>query len=135
MVIEHESESFEVVCDQIEVTMNHRPDTDWRFVDASGHEHRWYVSGVPAASYDPMARHETPTLMQVGDGTYWYDDDGDAHENWHMECVQCGQRIDPSYTSDMTRQFIPGLRRCLINGRTVTREHFEARLKELGYGH
>jgi hypothetical protein len=26
-----------------EVTSLNRPDTAWRFVDAAGHEHRWYV--------------------------------------------------------------------------------------------
>jgi len=117
---------FEAGADMIEVTSQHRPDTNWRVVDAQGHEHRWYVDGKPAVSYNPSAKHETPTLVDVHDGWgYW--EDGERYAIHHYECRQCGEHIEPRYTADTNRQYIPGLRWCRINGESVSKEEFERR--------
>jgi hypothetical protein len=120
---------FEMQCDLVDVTSLHRPDPTWRHVDAHGHEHRWYVDGTPAVSYDPSARYETPSLVWVKDGEEFWDGDDEPHDVGHLECRQCGDHVEPRYTADDTRQHIPGLRRYRINGEPVTPEEFARRYK------
>ena len=76
-----------IECDSIEVTSRHRPNPSWTAVDSHGHEHRWYVDGVPATSYNPMTKYETPTLVWVKDGEQWWSDDDEPHDVGHYECV------------------------------------------------
>lgn len=83
-----------------------------------------------AASYDPTARHETPTLIDVHDGWGYYDD-GERYAIHHYECRQCGERVEPGYTSDTNRVYIPGLRWYRINGGYVSKEEFERRRSEV----
>lgn len=118
---------FEMRRDMIDVTSMHRPDTSWRFVDAIGHEHRWHVDGKPAVSYNPSARYDTPTLVWVKDGEEYWEDDDEPHAVGHLECRQCGERIEPRYTADSTTQHIAGLAHYRINGESVSREEFELR--------
>jgi hypothetical protein len=121
---------FETGCDLIDVTSLHRPDPRWRLVDAHGHEHRWYVDGKLAVSYRPEAHYETPTLVWIKDGEEYWEDDDEPHPVGHLECRECGERIEPGYTADDTTQQIPGLRWCRINGQLVSREEFDRRLTE-----
>lgn len=120
---------FETGCEMLDVTSLHRPDTTWRQVDKSGHVHQWYVDGSPAQSYDPAKQYTTPTLVWVKDGEQWYDDDDEPHEIGHLECSQCGEHIVPRSTADTETRYIPGLRWCRINGESVSKDEFEARLK------
>ena len=126
-------DSFSAGCDMMEVTSIHRPDTSWRVIDAQGHEHRWYIGGllgVPALSYSPSTRYDTPTLIWVKDGEEYWEDDDVPHDVGHLECRQCGEHVNPGYRADDTHQYIPGLRWYRINGTHVSQEEFERRLAE-----
>jgi hypothetical protein len=88
---------------QIEVTLSHRPDPDWKFVDEIGHEHHW-------------AGSKLPTLVEVIDveAVMGCDEEGEFEEIpplTHYECAQCGQCIIPGYKADETDQYISGLQR------------------------
>jgi hypothetical protein len=123
-------ESFESGCDMLDVTSVHRPDTNWRKVDARGHEHQWFVGGKPAASYNPSTKHELPTLVWVHDDWGYYED-GERYEIGHYECRECGEHVEPAYTADQWQQHIPGLRWFRINGEPVSKEEFERRVAEI----
>lgn len=130
-VIHIGNDLFEYGCDMVDVTSISRPDTNWRFVDKADHEHRWHVVGKGVAtSYDPNNRHEVPGLVWVKDGVEYLDDDGEPHYYGHSECAVCGDRVNPGYTPDDTRQFIPGLRYYRINGKHVDRDEFKRRLDD-----
>jgi hypothetical protein len=120
---------FETGCDLMEATSSYRPDTGWRVVDAQGHEHRWYVDGAPAVSYHPSAKHETPTLVWIFERWGYYED-GERYAIGHHECHACGEPIEPRFTADTTRQYVPGLRWFRINGESVSPEEFERRVHE-----
>ncbi len=131
------SDEFEIHRDFIDVTSNHRPDTRWVFVDAHGHEHRWYVEGggpngdhISASTYSPAHTYITPTLIWVKDGEEWWDGDDEPHDIGHLECRQCGEHVAPRYTQDDTRQFIPGIASCRINGESVTLDEFMRRYND-----
>ena len=115
---------FEMSCDLMDVTSLHRPDTDWRFVDARGHEHRWYVDGKPAATYRPSAALETPTLKRVFEKWGYYED-GDRYPIGHHECKECGEHIEPRYRADDTTQYIAGMRRYRVDGHNVSADEFK----------
>ena len=117
---------FESGCELMDATSMHRPDTGWRVVDANGHEHRWYINGNPANTYNPSAMYETSTLKWVFDEWGYYED-GTSYEIGHHECKECGDHVIPAFTSDTTTQYIPGLRWYRINGESVSREEFERR--------
>lgn len=125
------TDTFEVYSGPpIDVTSNHRPNPTWRCVDSAGHEHRWHVNGAPAESYDPRLRYDVPTLETVSLGglNEPSDIDEDYEPSYVTEtrCKQCGQRVDPGYTVDECRTFIPGLQGFRINGRPVSKEEFDA---------
>jgi len=121
---------FEMHCEPIDVTSMHRPDTSWRFVDAHGHEHRWFVGGKPADQYSPTLTYETPTLVWIKDGDEYWDDDDEPHPVGHLECIECGEHIAPRYTADSYTQYIPGPKSCRINGERVGEEEFMRRVEE-----
>lgn len=121
---------FEMHTELMDVTSLRRPDTSWRVIDANGHEHRWYVNGQPAASYDPEKSYETPTLVWVKDGEEQWDDDDEPHDIGHLECRECGEHISPRYTADTTTQHIPGIVSCRINGERVSPEEYKARYEQ-----
>lgn len=121
---------FRMECDPIEVTMLHRPDTGWKFIDAAGHEHRWYVGDEPADRYDPMTRYGTPTLTWVKDGEEYWEGDDEPHPVGHLECRICGEHVQPQYKADECRQYIPGLKRCYIDDQPVSYDEFTRRAQE-----
>ena len=116
---------FEVRCDLLDVTSNHRPNTAWRTVDAKHHAHQWYNGGQPARSYSPTVKYITPTLVWVKDGEEYWEDDDQPHEVGHLECDQCGERVSPGYTADTLTQHIAGMRHYTVNGKHVTEEEFK----------
>ncbi len=118
---------FEAGCDMIDVTSNNRPDTSWRHVDPSGHEHRWFANGVPAESYNQAAAHDVPSLVWVKTDVGYYED-GSEYEIGHNECRECGAHVEPRYTADMWQQMMPGRHWFKINGQSVTQEDFAARV-------
>jgi hypothetical protein len=120
---------FEFERDLIDVSMARRPDPSWRYVDAQGHVHNWYVNGKPAESYSPSASYETPTLTWVKTGEEWYEDDDEPHDIGHLQCSLCGEPVQPRYCSDTTKQYIHGLAHYRINGEHVSQEEFERRAK------
>jgi len=121
---------FETMMEPIDVTSMHRPDTDWIFIDSSGHEHCWYeVDGGPAGGrYDVMKRYHVPTLRFIVER----EATDDYPETGHHKCLQCGAAVVPEYCSDTYRQFIPGLTEYLIDGVRVTKEEFDRRVQEEG---
>jgi hypothetical protein len=121
---------FEITRDKIDVTSLNRPDTGWGFIDANGHAHQWYVGDQPAPlRYDPSASYVLPTLHRVEIGR-WVDDDGEAHAIHENRCIQCQEVITPGMRSDDTRQFIAGMVHYYIDGTPVTKEEFDAVLRE-----
>lgn len=122
------SDLFEMEQEVIDVTSSHRPDTSWRFVDAAGHEHRWFADDQPAESYRSGAKYDVPTLVWVKDGVR-YDEDGEPYDVGHNECLQCGEHVDPRYTADTTRRKMAGLASYWINGTEVPQEDFERRFE------
>jgi hypothetical protein len=94
----------------IDVTSAHRPDEAWRFTDAAGHEHRWYLDGQPMTDYDHLKKTELPTLEIVRDPDE-YDSDGEPYAVYHWECRQCHAVISPGFRADSEERFITGLMR------------------------
>jgi hypothetical protein len=127
-VIQHNGDVFEIESEPIDVTSISRPDPSWLFIDAAGHEHRWWTDGAPATDYRPEKRYEVPSLRWVIDET-GIDEDGYEYTLGHHECVQCAEHVLPRTMADTTTQYIPGLRRYRINGESVSREEFERRAK------
>ncbi len=121
------TDTFEMQCDMLDVTSMHRPDTAWLFVDANGHEHRWFVDGKPAGDYRATERYDVPTLVWVKDGYECWEDDDEPHDVGHNECSQCGLHIEPRYTADAYTQYAPGMRRYRINGENVPEDEFKRR--------
>lgn len=122
----HKVEIFQDV-DLLDVTSLHRVDPAWRFVDAQGHEHRWHDEhGYEAKDYSPSAHYHVPTVLKVDDEPE-YAEDGEEIPVWHYECRECRQVVDPGYTADTSRQFIPGMKRetILVDGLRVTREELQ----------
>jgi hypothetical protein len=114
----------------IDVTMLNRPDTNWRFTDANGHEHRYYIhrpEGVtPAEHYAPAARYALPTLDWIVD-----EEASDEYpEIGHYECGLCRATVQPRTTADTTRQMMPGLTSYYINDRAVSKDEYERQARE-----
>lgn len=88
-----------VETEQIEITSNSpRPDPNWRFTDAAGHEH----------FYDKTAKGY-PTLDAVSEEPYWCADCREEHEEDRLECLRCMEVVTPGVTGpSMFREFIPG---------------------------
>lgn len=127
---------FRCECDQIDVTSLHRPAVGWVFVDAAGHSHEWWAVGAaaPATSYDPRQAYDVPTLVLVKDGEEFWEDDDEPHDVGHLECRQCGERVEPAYTADTYQQFVPGLKHYYIDDRPVSEAEFKAALAQQGKG-
>lgn len=102
---------LEIRCEIIIATSLVAPRKSWRFTDAAGHVHRWREG--------PDAY---PTLTPVGDGLYWCEDCRDEHEDSHLECRWCGERITPEVTGPVTEQ-IPGMLEYYLDGKAITPEH------------
>lgn len=123
-----EGTTFEVDRCMVEATSNHRPDTSWVFIDAAGHEHRWFLNGQPATTYSPLEHYDTPSLITIKDGVgYW--DDGEPYDIVHRECRKCGEIIEPAYTADTSRVMVPGIARYYINGESVSESAFKQRVE------
>jgi len=112
---------IEVVTDMIDVTSSlPRPDEKWTYTDRAGHEHHW--------SDDAW-----PTLRQVIDDVYWVlDDDGYEEykeEEFHWECVQCGEHIEPGMRGpSMFKEYMPGHTSYFLDGEEITHEQAEVLL-------
>lgn len=103
---------IEMRANPIEVTSydNSYPDPDWQFTDAQGHHH--YRS--------PREGKHYPTLVTVID----CEATDDYNEEWHYECVICGEHIEPGYKDDRNgyRTFVQGPIDCIValkDGRTL----------------
>lgn len=96
----------------IEVTSLHRPDLEWRFTDAAGHEHAWTDGRgrPPVGEYRGSITYKLPSLIQVADPSE-FTEEGEEILCWHYACAQCGETIEPGYRADDTQQFIAGLMR------------------------
>lgn len=116
---------FEIQSEPIDVTRMSRPDTSWRFTDATGHEHQWYVNGQPAKDYQPANTYELPTLRWIVEieATDEYPEIG------HHECRQCAEHVRPRNTCDTHKQFIAGPARFYVNGHPVSQSEYVRRAK------
>lgn len=127
-VTDNDGREFRMECDPIEVTSNHRPDERWQHTDLAGHTHQWeWPSGKRL--YSPTQQATLPTLHWVKTGVR-YDEDGEEYEVGEYRCLQCQAVVEPRFTADRCRQYIPGLRRCYINDQPVSHEEFERAVKE-----
>ncbi len=114
-----------------EVTSLRRPDEGWHYVDPAGHAHQWeWPNGKRV--YQPGVTASLPTLEWVRTGTGAYPD-GEEYEIGEHRCRQCGAVVQPAYTADRNRVFIPGLVSYTADGVPVSREE-AVRLAKLHYG-
>lgn len=118
--------TFRMWCDEVEVTSNHRPDPSWRYIDAAGHVHGWYMVGpngelTLASSYDQQARYDLPSVRLVVE----IESDDYHPAVSHHECLQCGEHVAIGYTADTYRVFVPGLKHYTIDGAHVSEEEFK----------
>lgn len=120
----HDGHTYEAGCEMVDVTSNHRPDTNWTFTDAKGHVHQWYDGDMLAQGYSPSKAYTTPTLVWVKDGEEYWGESEDPHPFGHLECKECGEHIQPGYCADSHRMFIPGLRWFTIDGEPVAEREF-----------
>lgn len=80
--------------DPPEIMESSLPEADpaWRYTDQQGHEHapevHTDIGGVERVS-------KWPSLVTVGEETYWCDECSDEHERTHLECRICGEQIEP----------------------------------------
>lgn len=85
--------------EMIDATPLQEPDPNWLYIDAEGHEHRWW-------------HDRTPTLQQIID----IPSSGDPGEDdWtpavtHLECIICGEHIEPGWRTPLSRRMIGGLK-------------------------
>ena len=87
-------------------------DAGWLFTDVAGHVH--YCDYAAAEHY--------PTLLLVTDGSYYCPDCRDEHEDSHLECRRCGERIIPGRTGPGTIT-LGGQAVYTFNGEPVSQEH------------
>lgn len=141
MVVKSKSgNTYRIERSMLEVTSMSRPDTDWKVLDAHGHEHRWYVeSGGPdghhisASRYSPQHRYITPTLNWIHERFAYYED-GSRYSIGHYACAQCGERIEnPRTKADDCEQYVPGLARYYVNDRSVQPEEFKRLVEGDGF--
>lgn len=96
--------NLEMGTDEVEVTTLtgvRSPDTAWEFVDETGHYHSWTKDG----QLPTMDRHEVETAPA------WEDEDGEEYPatvEVIYRCKLCHEEVEPKYTVDHSRQFIPG---------------------------
>lgn len=142
------NDTFEINQDRMEVTsIMPRPDLNWVFVDANGHEHRWLSSAKCEAcdagmrlvdkihynelhggatwgicrklTYHPGSSYSTPSLKWVKTGEEYWEDDDEPHDVGHLACLQCDEKIEPGTMIDPNVYYIAGLKTCRINGQVV----------------
>lgn len=111
---------FEIRQEPLEVTgfpyTPMKPDLNWTFTDANGHEH-YVLRDSSGQGFDSW-----PTLMEYG----WFDADDEEHSG-HC-CVECGYPIEPGLIRDLQRelhgggfrQFVPGQIQYFIDGQEVS---------------
>lgn len=94
-------------------------DANWKYTDKAGHRHY--------CDYDGSVHY--PTLAVIQDGTWWCEDCGDEHEDSHLACLQCGERITPG-TTGPGRKWIPGRVNATIDGEPATMDEIQALIRE-----
>jgi hypothetical protein len=124
------SRTFRMMRDMIDVTSLSRPDPSWRHVDAAGHAHQWYVGEHAATAYKPDAIYHLPTTELVQVGTTVYEDDVEETPIYERRCVLCGVEVTPGTRADDTTQFIAGMTSYYIDDERVSKEEFDAAIKE-----
>lgn len=114
MIIGGEFGELRAEVEQVEVTSDlPRPDPNWRFTDAQGHEHYRDTDG------------EYPTLRTVVDETYWCSDCNDEHTDTHLECAICGETIQTgTLPPSMFREFTPGRTEYYLNDEPISPERY-----------
>lgn len=117
---------------RIECSMLSRPDERWRYVDPSGHEHRWYANGEPMETYRPENHHDLPTTKVVSVGSFFDPDLREMVEETERRCVLCEARVHAGTQADTTPQYMAGVIRPYIDDRSVSREEFLAHLIKNG---
>ena len=126
MTLTANGRTFRSERDMINVTSINRPDPSWRFTDANGHLHQWYVNGQPATEYRLIGTYTVPTV-------YWIVDvpaTDEYPEMGHHECILCNQRVRPGSCADAYEQFIPGMRYYYIDDMPVSEQEFRRQLTD-----
>jgi hypothetical protein len=123
------SSEFRTERSMMEATSLHRPNERWTHTDRHGHIHQWWTNGAPATSYRPTDHFIVPTLHWVQTGVE-YTEDGDEIPIGEHRCVRCEEKVEPGYKPDDCTQYVPGLTRYLINGRSVSKEEYLRRYLE-----
>ena len=122
--------TFEAWADMIDVTSLHRPDLSWKFIDPSGHHHRWSSPtelAVAPDSYRGDITYSVKSVEWVRDPSI-FTEEGEEIFQGHFECIACRFHIEPGYTADNTTQYMTGMRHYRIDGRSVSPEEFKKEL-------
>jgi hypothetical protein len=102
--------TLEMGTDEIDVTTAtgvRHPDLAWEFVDEAGHYHAWTKDGqmptvdrnverIPCRGFSCVLIHDDDEETCGGD------------EKVTIVCKLCGEVVEPKYTVDHSRQFLPG---------------------------
>lgn len=121
-------QEFRVERELIEVSSMSRPDEHWFFTDPAGHIHQWWERKPfrPMSRYSPEKSYFVPSITWV--------EDSPATDDYpaigHHECSKCRARVHPGTRADDCMQYLPGMTRCYIDDREVTKDVFEAEYKK-----
>lgn len=129
-MISETQHTLEIFRDLIDVTSNHRPDTNWTFTDSHGHIHCWHYfsDGKVATSYKPDREYFIPSIEWVKTGVDFYED-GSQFFTGHYQCIKCHDVVIPKYTSDTVQRYVAGMTHYLCDGKRVSPEEFIALLE------
>lgn len=98
--------------DYIDVTSSHpSPREGWRMTDSNGHEHRYTRTGFPTLRFVVDASH----WCDGTEGFAWHDPH-EIEDEWHYECAQCGEVIEPATDPPFTPKSVPGTVRHTLEG-------------------
>lgn len=97
---------------------SYKADPDWGFVDAGGHRHVWVGLDVSETHW-------------VQDEGWWCYDCHEQHAESHLECIHCGETIEPGMIPDIPRQVIPGLVHYYLNDKPIDKAGAETLIRSL----
>jgi hypothetical protein len=112
--------NLEVRRERVEVTTAlPQPDPRWSYTDAHGHDHAYGTQDDPY-----------PTLARRYSETYWCEECDDEHQDTWLECLRCGEMIEPGTVVDTSPRWVPGPKEYVLDGKPISPEEGERILAE-----